>query len=248
MASYQLTFNGVSATITYIASTFIKTTVPFHASSGPIVLTYQGNTVKGSGLHFDVNPTEPNITSYSVYSGIVGTPMTIAGSGFDQSGPPLEVAFGGTKAKIVSYDQNIIYTSVPHGAISGPISVTAGGISTIGFNLTFRVVEVVSEIKPRHAKVGDTIEVKGTGFYTYFPDSYYWVQFPNGATVNVKTTSDTTLKFVLPINATSGFATIHSSYNLSISFDLPYLGLIPTITKIEPDTVFAGRPNPIFDN
>jgi hypothetical protein len=238
--NYQLTFNSIPAIITSVTSISIETSVPPHASSGPIVLTFNGTIVKGSGRSFVVNPTPPEIYKYSVNSGTVGTPVTITGAGFDQFDSPPEVDFNGVTAAIGSYDYNAIYTSVPLGAASGPISVTVAGHSTIGSDLTFRVLETITGMLPTHAKVGDTVVVKGTGFYPYNPTNYYSVQFPN-ASVNVISVTDTTIEFVVPPMATSCVPVIHSIYFIGVSITLPYLGIIPTITSISPDTVITGR-------
>jgi Secretion system C-terminal sorting domain/IPT/TIG domain len=238
--SYQISFNGVTSSIGLIQSVFIQTSVPFRASSGSIVLRFNGNIVKGSDLYFYVNPTQPIIRSYSVSSGTVGTPITIIGSGFDQSGPPLTVQFGEAFAKIERYNQDTIYTKVPRGASSGPILVTAGGIPEYGFGLVFRVLEKVKFVTIKNAKVGDTVTVAGTGF-AFKPADYYKVAFSSGAIIRTSTVTDSTLSFIVPYNATSGNPTIYSDYNLSISIRLPHLGIIPIINTLKPDTVISGR-------
>jgi hypothetical protein len=238
-SGYQLTFNGIPAVIDAVYPTFIQTKVPFHASSGPVQLTFNSQIVKGSGLQFFVIPTNVIVTTYTPDSGTIGTPVKISGSGFDQAGPPLVVTFGGNVvAKIDSSDQYSIYTKVPLGAQSASISVTAGGISANG--RIFTIKEIILDMKPRIAKVGDTIVVTGSGFYKDAP-YYYAIYFPD-TYVRPTSVTDTTLCFVVPSSASSSFIPlIVSDYNLNVNFKLPKLNIIPVISSIEPDTVIAGR-------
>ncbi len=234
IADYKLTFNGVPAKITQITSSAINTTVPLHASTGPVVLTYNGKIVYTSGIDLDytVDPTQPHVNSYSVYQGTIGTPVTIIGTGFDQVGPPPEIYFGGVKAPVFRYNSDTIYTAVPKGAQIGKISVSAGGLTGIA-SAVFWVLETINYMEPRHAKVGDTLVVRGTGFYTYY--ALKFTEYTPMISV-----TDTSMVFVVPPDAFSGRPFVYGSADRD-TLRLPYLGIIPTITSVTPDTVFIGR-------
>jgi N-acetylglucosamine-6-sulfatase len=78
----------------------------------------------------------PSITTHSPARGPVGVSVTVSGSGF---GGATEVSFNGTSAAAFSVDSDRkITATVPHGAITGPISVTAGGV-TAHSNSSFTV-------------------------------------------------------------------------------------------------------------
>jgi hypothetical protein len=245
VSNYKLTINGLSADIISISTDYIGSIVPPHAAPGKVVLTYKKDTVAGPSFYFTVIPTLPHVQGYNTNIGTIGSLIKIFGDGFDQVGVPPDVAFGKAKAKIISYNSDTITVKVPAGAANGAIAVSVAGVSAYSINLYFTVNGFGSAISPMHAKVGDTVRVKGTGFGGYFSD-YYFMRFPNHATSRITATSDSTMMFVVPINATAGVATVFSEYNLNVSFDLPYFGLIPTITKIEPDTVYIGRPNQLL--
>lgn len=239
ISNYEVTFNGVPAVIQLVNSTSIRVIVPNYAVTGPLQLKFNSVMVEGSNINFVVNPTRPIITQCAPPQGTIGTPVVITGSEFDQGGPPLTVTFGeGTLAKVDSFSNNNIYTSVPKGARSGLVVVTAGGASENG--PFFRVLETIHAMEPSLARVGDTVVVSGSGFAIYSSD-FYKILF-SGLTVIPISVTDSTLSFIVPPNISSYFVPIIISELFSSTYiELPLLSIIPVITKIEPDTVIAGR-------
>lgn len=84
------------------------------------------NNVKGTG-----NVTVLPVRDFSPRQGAFGTVVAIAGSGL---APPVKVAFARgltatVEAEVGAVTPDTIYTWVPVGAESGPISVTLGGVS-----------------------------------------------------------------------------------------------------------------------
>jgi hypothetical protein len=73
--------------------------------------------------------TEFSITSVSPESGTVGTEVVITGVGFPEDAAGLQLTFGGAAAPIVSLTPTQITTSVPPGATSGEIRLSAGGVA-----------------------------------------------------------------------------------------------------------------------
>ncbi|MCF8428811.1 MAG: FG-GAP-like repeat-containing protein [Bacteroidia bacterium] len=69
----------------------------------------------------------PTITSISPTSGIIGTSVTISGSGFSSIAANNTVWFGGVKAIIISATRNTLTVTVPLGAIHDPIRVLVNG-------------------------------------------------------------------------------------------------------------------------
>lgn len=73
--------------------------------------------------------TEFSITSVSPESGTVGTEIVITGTGFPEEATGLQLTFGGVSAPIVSLTPTRITTTVPSGATSGEIRLSADGFS-----------------------------------------------------------------------------------------------------------------------
>jgi hypothetical protein len=108
--------------------------------------TYVGHvTVTSSGLQgsptvipvtFSVTGgAGPNISSLSPTSGPVGTSVTITGTNFGTTGT---VSFNGTTATPTSYTSTSIKVPVPSGAMTGPVVVKVGTISSnpVSFTVT----------------------------------------------------------------------------------------------------------------
>tara|TARA_R110001606_G_scaffold72450_1_gene166706 strand:+ start:18617 stop:24574 length:5958 start_codon:yes stop_codon:yes gene_type:complete len=70
---------------------------------------------------------DQSITSSYPLSGVVGTEVTITGTGFSTTPADNAVAFNGTTAIVTASTATTITTSVPAGASSGPITVTVAG-------------------------------------------------------------------------------------------------------------------------
>jgi hypothetical protein len=126
-------FGTVSATFTIDSPTQITAVVPPGATKGKIhVLTAGGDAA--SSTAFKVVPV---IFSFSPSSGIVGTVVTIDGSGFV---PSATVKFHGVNSATVTFVSSAeLQAVVPAGATTGKIAVkTAGGTasSTTAFTVT----------------------------------------------------------------------------------------------------------------
>ena len=137
-AGASATFSPVSITGSG-ASTLIITT-----STSTPVGTYSLTLAASSGcrvrtlpLILVVNappPTGPNITSLSPTAGPVGTAVTISGSNFGTTQG--SVTFNGTIAAATAWNASSISTSVPRGATTGNVVVTAGGTASNGVSFT----------------------------------------------------------------------------------------------------------------
>ncbi|MDP9302285.1 MAG: DNRLRE domain-containing protein, partial [Actinomycetota bacterium] len=143
----EVAFNGTSVgsgNFTVGSDAQITATVPSGATSGPISVTAPGGTATSS-TDFTVTPSPPPIISgFSPSSGPVGTSVTIDGSGFTGTS---EVAFNGTSVgsgnfTVVSDTQ--ITATVPSGATTGPISVTAPGGTTSSTDFTVKPLSTLS--------------------------------------------------------------------------------------------------------
>src|SRR5579864_469751 len=77
-----------------------------------------------SGLFFDP-PGKPTIVGLSQQAGLAGAPVTLFGYNFGTTKGTL--TFNGTAATATQWNNNSITTTVPTGASSGPVVVTASG-------------------------------------------------------------------------------------------------------------------------
>ena len=122
-------FNGTSGSVTSWGDTSVAATVPSGATTGPVVITV--NTLASNGVTFTV---VPHITGISPAAPGVGQAVTISGTTF--GGTPGTVTFNGVAATPTNWTDTSISTTVPSGATTGPVVVTASGNSSAGFNLT----------------------------------------------------------------------------------------------------------------
>ena len=137
----MVTFNGTSATITNWTNTSIQTSVPMGTTTGNVVVSAAG--VASNGVSFTVTPS---ITSLSVTSGAVNTPVTITGTSFGTTTGT--VTFNGTSATITNWTNTSIQTSVPTGATTGNVVVTAGSVASNGVAFTVLTVTLASSANP----------------------------------------------------------------------------------------------------
>jgi YD repeat-containing protein len=96
-------------------------------------------------------PGPIGITFVAPSKGKVGTKVTIYGKGFGASAAQVSVAFNGTSATVDSVSGNRISTSVPAGATTGPIVVTAT-LGTATSPKAFRVLGPIT-ITPTSAQL-----------------------------------------------------------------------------------------------
>jgi glucose/arabinose dehydrogenase/PKD repeat protein len=81
--------------------------------------------------------TAPSITSLNPTSGMVATPVTIAGANFGATPGASTVTFNGTVAAPTSWSATSVVVPVPAGATTGPVVVTVNGVASNG--VTFSV-------------------------------------------------------------------------------------------------------------
>lgn len=117
----SVSFNGTPATsFKVVSDTFLTAKVPVGALTGAVSIVTSTGILLGSH-NFKVLPA---VTSLSVSSGTVGTPVTISGSGLTQAS---KVTFGGVKATFTVTNDSTLATTVPTGAKTGKVAVTTPG-------------------------------------------------------------------------------------------------------------------------
>ena len=129
-----VTFNGVSAEPVSWSDTKIKAPVPVGATTGPVVVTVNGQA--SGGVEFTVGGPAPVIRKLKPGLGAVGTVVKIKGSHFGASQGDSTVTFNGVSAEPVSWSDTKIKAPVPAGATTGPVVVTVNGQAGSGVEFT----------------------------------------------------------------------------------------------------------------
>jgi mono/diheme cytochrome c family protein len=136
-----VSFNGTPAASFAVGSdTMLYATVPASATTGPISIATSAGTVTSTapfyvfrcagfspggpvgGTPGSSASTVPTVTGFSPAQGTVGSKITISGSAF---GNVIEVQIGGLAAKFTAVSKSMISATVPAGARTGKIAVTA---------------------------------------------------------------------------------------------------------------------------
>jgi hypothetical protein len=236
------TFNGHGATFTQNSSTQITATVPASATTGPIGVTQPNGTATSSNDFTVATSSCPTITSFSPGSGPVGTSVTINGTNFTGV---TAVLFNTTS--VTSYTVNSstkITATVPSGATSGPIKVTASGGTGSGlsnFTVTTSVpAPTISSFSPPSGPVGTSVTINGTNFSgSGFTTSA--VTF-NNVTASFTVNSSIKITATVPSGATDGkirVTTPGGTATSSTSFDVTTQAA-PTISSFSPTSGPVG--------
>jgi uncharacterized repeat protein (TIGR03803 family) len=127
----KVSFNGtITTAFTVVSDTYLTVPVPAGATTGFVTVTTPGGSLKSNHKFL----VEPVIVSFNPTSGKVGDAVTINGTSFTGA---TKVTFGGVKATFTVVNDGKITTSVPTGAKTGKIQVTApGGTATSATDFT----------------------------------------------------------------------------------------------------------------
>jgi len=146
-------------------------------------------------------PAAPSITGFSPTSGPVGTSVTINGSGFTGT---TSVTFNNVSAPFSIVSDGQLTATVPSGATTGPIGVTASGGSTTSGTTNFNVTPSapapkITSISPPSGRVGTSVTINGTGF-----TGTTSVVFGGGRSAAFTVIGDTQLSATVPTGAKTG--------------------------------------------
>jgi hypothetical protein len=157
----SVAFDGTSATFEVVNNGEITATVPSGASTGLISVTTPAGTAS-SPTDFTVTAAaSPVVTSFTPTIGVIGTVVTVYGSGFAGL---TAASINGLFAKSTFVNDGEITLTVPSGATTGPVhvrTVTGLGSSTTNFTVTSLAI---TSFAPAAAPVGTVVAVYGSGF------------------------------------------------------------------------------------
>jgi uncharacterized repeat protein (TIGR03803 family) len=170
---------------------------PMQHTNGKIYgVAYAGGTYD-YGVVYSLDLGLPPFVSLVSTSGKVGTAITILGQGFTGT---TSVSFNGTPATFKVWSDTFLKATVPSGATTGPVTVTAP-TGTLTSNHPFRVHPVIHSVTPGTGAAGTPVVITGTSFTQTTK-----VTFGSGkATATFTVDSDTQVTATVPAGAPSGY-------------------------------------------
>ena len=217
-----LAFNGTGAAFTVLSNTQINTTVPAGATTGKISVTNAVGT-NSSAADFGLPPT---ITSFTPISGQVGTAVTITGSNFTGA---TAVAFSGTAATFTVNSNTQISTSVPAGATTGKIRVTAPA-GLVDSNSNFIVIAqppAIASFTPASGPAGAAVTITGSSFSGATAVTF------SGTAATFTVGSDSQISATVPAGATTGKISVTNAAGTAFSVS-DFTVTSPIITGFTP--------------
>lgn len=195
-------------------------------SSGSAATLRLGNILVGT-TWASVTPSSsgPVVSSFSPTSGRVGDAVVITGTGF--SGVT-DVKFGGVSAVTYTVDSATqITATIPAGALSGAVSVTASsgaGSSSASFTV---LVPVITSLSPDAGVAGDALTIAGTNFTPL--TSVTFSGSGGSLPVTPSASSDTNLSVTVPAGVVTGPVTVttpsgsgSATFRVISSIGVPY--------------------------
>jgi hypothetical protein len=218
-------FNGTAATnFTIVSNTQIRATVPIGATTGKISVTNSAGAGL-SGAVFTVKPP-PMISSFTPTTGPVGTEVTIAGNNFSTT---TAVAFNGTAATFTIDSNTQLRATVPAGASTGKISVTADGIAVSANDFVVTAMPAITSFIPANGPTGTQVTLTGANFMAATS-----VTFNGTPAADFTVDSNTQLRATVPAGATTGKIAVVNSAGTGQSATNFIVTSVPAITSFTP--------------
>lgn len=190
-------FNGTAASFTVASDTRIVAHVPTGVSDGSIAVTNPAG-VATSQLIFhlgDLAVEPPDVQSFTPIAGAPGTIVTV--SGIRLTGAT-SVEFGELPAAFTVLTDAIITTTVPEGALTGPIRVTTPGGNDVSPS-PFLVAPRITSFAPLEAGLGAAVTIVGHNFANAAS-----VRFVDNVLAAFEIRSDSLIVTTVPNNAADG--------------------------------------------
>ena len=218
----------------------INVTVPLSADTGKIVLKTATQ---------DITSLTPltifgvvSLTDFSPSTAKPGDVIKLQGKDFDFV---QEVIFANdihiTKDDFVSQNQNAVEVKVPENAQTGRIAISiniSGNLVPAYFDEELNVVlPAITSFSPETIKAGSELTITGTDF-----DLVQSVSFGGNKTAESFTVdpTNTSITVTVPADAQDGPVVLTAFSGVTVSSTTNLVMVVPTITSITPNPVYAG--------
>jgi len=172
-----------------------------------------------------------SIINFSPESGLVGTAVTINGTGFSSTATQNTVKFNGTATVVSSATNSQLQVTVPTGATNGPISVTSpsgSATSTQTFTVTSsNGVPTITSFSPTSGVAGAAVSLVGTNFDPTLANDKLRL---NASQAAVSAVTPTTMATTVPTATASGHFTLLAPAGNTVSsqdFYVPFQNYLP---------------------
>lgn len=210
----ELKFNGEVAVVTEATETSIVATVPSSATTGAITLRIGSTVLQGGGPTFTV--PFPEVTSYDVASGIVGTVVIITGANFSSELADHTVSFNGVSAVVTASTPTTLTTTVPFGATTGAVVVAVDGQEGIGPEFVVPL-PTINAYDITTGPTGAVVTITGTNFSANIADNV--VNFFDGVEAEVTAATEMSLVTSVPAGASTGPISVNVGGQLTSGAD-----------------------------
>ena len=145
--------------VNIVSSSEIRATVAGGTSTGVVKVTTPGGTA-ASVSPFTVNAAAPVINSFSPTTGPVGTVVNVVGLNF--TNPPTATINGIQAPTVTFLSATNLHVTVPSGATSGKITVTATGGTATSLDDFTVTGPTITSFSPTSGPVGTSVLINGT--------------------------------------------------------------------------------------
>jgi len=209
-------FNTTNVTSSIVDSEAqIRAIVPAGATTGKISVTAAGGTVVSTDDFTVTVPPAPTITLFTPTSGLVGIEVTITGTNFISVS---NVKFNTTNVTSSTVDSETqIRATVPAGATTGKISVTAAGgtvVSTDDFTVTLPPLPSIASFTPMSGPTGTEVTITGGNF-----TGASSVKFNDVNASSFVVDNDTQIRATVSATATTGKISVTNAGGTASSVD-----------------------------
>lgn len=231
-------FNGIQATVNSGDASHLVVTVPVGATTGQISVTCNDNQTALSTDSFTV-PPPPTITGFLPAEATEGQPVTINGNNFDPDASGNEVFFNGVAAVVSSASANQIMVTVPPGATTGKLTVSADGQTSLSTDsFVVRPAPHVTSFTPGSGGVNTVVTITGTGFDPDPTDNT--VKF-NGVAANIISASSTQIVAKVATGSSTGPFTVQVGTPVAVSPSNFVFTAAPAIFSFSPASTYTGQ-------
>lgn len=143
-ATSTVSFNGTLGTPTFWSDNRIVVPVPGNATTGPLVVTFEG-ALQSNAATFTFLKT-PAVNNITPPEAIAGTQVSISGINFGSTQGSSTVTFNGIPGAPAFWSDSSILVNIPVGATPGDVVVTVQGVSSDPFYIIVDPTNTVAQV------------------------------------------------------------------------------------------------------